>query len=84
MIHLPIVEAHAAPADEKPRQRFWRSLAHLRNDPAFQQIARHEFMPGAADPPGGASRRQFLQLMGASIAMAGLSACRRPVQRIMP
>ncbi len=41
-------------------------------------------MPGASEPPGGATRRQFLQLVGASMAMAGLAACRRPVETTLP
>ena len=81
MIELPIVDARKA---SPPRQRFWRSVAHLEGDPAFQEIAQHEFMPGITEQPGGATRRQFLQLMGASMAMAGLTACRRPVATIMP
>ncbi|MFQ5568820.1 MAG: TAT-variant-translocated molybdopterin oxidoreductase [Rhodothermales bacterium] len=83
MIELPIIDAREADA-ETPKQRFWRSLPHLQQDSEFQAIARHEFMPGATEAPGGASRRQFLQLMGASMALAGLSACRRPVQPILP
>lgn len=81
MIELPIVDAQEA---RQPTQRFWKSLAHLQGDPAFQEIAQHEFMPGVTEQPGGATRRQFLQLMGASMAMAGLAACRRPVENVMP
>ncbi len=84
MIELPIIEAPEAAGASSSQQRFWRSFAHLRKDPAFAEIAQHEFMPGATDPPSGASRRQFLQLLGASMAMAGLSACRRPVETILP
>ena len=40
---------------------------------AFQQKARQEFGDGTSEPPSGASRRQFLQLMGAAMAMAGLA-----------
>ncbi len=89
MIELPILDnaaddaSQTAPA-EAPAQRFWRSPAHLRQDPAFVAQAQHEFMPGASDKPSHASRRQFLQLMGASMAMAGLTACRRPVETILP
>ncbi len=37
-----------------------------------------------AHDPARASRRRFLKLMGASMAMAGLAACRWPQQPIMP
>ncbi|RMF54309.1 MAG: hydrogenase, partial [Bacteroidetes bacterium] len=83
MIELPVIDA-AASHEEKTRPRFWRSFSHLHRDPEFERIAANEFMPGASEPPSGASRRQFLQLMGASIALAGLTGCRRPVQHIMP
>ena len=46
-------------------------------------LARPEFLPGVDEAPGGASRRQFMQLMGASMALTGLSSCRRPVEHIL-
>ena len=81
MIELPVLDAAEA---QPSRPKFWRSVSHLKNDPAFREMAAHEFVPGAADGPGAASRRQFLQLMGASMALAGLTACRRPVEHVMP
>ena len=40
---------------------------------------------GSTDGPAAQSRRQFLQLMGASLALSGLSACtRQPTERIAP
>ncbi|WP_456427901.1 TAT-variant-translocated molybdopterin oxidoreductase [Rhodocaloribacter sp.] len=83
MIELPVIDA-AVPHEQPSRPRFWRSFSHRNGDPEFRKIAAHEFLPGASDAPGGASRRQFLQLMGASMALAGLTACRRPVAHIMP
>jgi molybdopterin-containing oxidoreductase family iron-sulfur binding subunit len=38
----------------------------------------NEFPPGAGEWPAGLSRRRFLELMGASLALAGLGACNRP------
>ena len=88
MIELPILDG-ATPQDGRPRsgrpeQHFWRSPAHRDGDAAFAEQQRGEFAPGADEKPGGASRRQFLQLMGASMALAGLTACRRPVENILP
>src|SRR5688572_26043069 len=40
--------------------------------------------PGAADPPDGVSRRDFFRVMGASMALAGVAACRRPDEKILP
>lgn len=43
-----------------------------------------EFPEGAADIMDGKSRRNFLQLMAASMGLAGLTSCRRPVEKILP
>lgn len=83
MIELPILDASGS-GDEPSPNKFWRSYAHLENDPDFERAAHDEFMPGITEPPTGASRRQFLQLLGASMAAVGLSACRRPVEHIIP
>ncbi|MEZ4702473.1 MAG: TAT-variant-translocated molybdopterin oxidoreductase [Rhodothermales bacterium] len=83
MIELPVIDA-ASSAEGDQKKHFWRSIQHLRQDPHFKRIGQEEFMPGASDAPGGSSRRQFLQLMGASMALAGLSACRRPVELTLP
>ena len=89
MIELPFIqrppENVGSPENpDEPRERFWRSLADLQDDPHLREMQAQEFVPGANDPPRGATRRQFLQLMGASAAMAGLSACRRPSEPVLP
>ncbi len=44
-----------------------------------------EFPPGVHDPVGGLSRRHFLKLLGASLALAGTGACVEPPrERILP
>lgn len=63
---------------------YWRSEAQLSGSPEFDHFTEGEFIPGADDAPSGASRRQFLQVMGASMALAGLTACRKPVENILP
>ena len=83
MIELPIVDADANQQDDQ-KLKYWRSVSDLKQDPEMLHIARPEFMPGVDEPPAGASRRQFLQLMGASMAMAGLVGCRRPVETTLP
>ncbi|MFQ5767147.1 MAG: hypothetical protein ACE5ID_04100 [Acidobacteriota bacterium] len=45
---------------------------------------RDEFKRGAAEPPVLLQRRTMLGLVGASAALAGLSSCRRPVEKIVP
>ena len=79
MIDLPVLKNAETPG---PRERFWRSAADLRGE--LGDLHDGEFMPGAGDRPGSSSRRDFVRIMGASMAMAGLAACRRPVEQVLP
>jgi MoCo/4Fe-4S cofactor protein with predicted Tat translocation signal len=56
-------------------ERFWRSLDELEQSPDFEALLQQEFPRQAAPLGNFVSRRQFLRLMGASMALAGLSAC---------
>jgi len=64
---------------------FWRSLDELAQTPQFEEYLHQEFPSQAsewADPVG---RREFLTLMGASLALAGLVGCTSPPgDRIVP
>src|SRR5579872_3497914 len=65
--------------------RYWRSLEELAGDPSFQEQVKREFPKGASEWLEGFSRRGFLQLMGASLALAGLTSCtRQPIEKIVP
>ncbi len=62
----------------------WRSLEDLAGDPSVRDLVTREF-PAYADEMLAPSRRDFLKLMGASVALAGLTACRRwPEETIVP
>ena len=65
-------------------QTYWRSLNQLAETPEFQQWAEREFPAGASDLLDPKSRRTMLKLMGASFGLAGLTACTRPVEHILP
>jgi MoCo/4Fe-4S cofactor protein with predicted Tat translocation signal len=56
---------------------YWRSLDELQQSPEFEEFLRREFPVGASEYPRGVSRRRWLQLMGASFALAGLTGCHR-------
>src|SRR5438045_5514604 len=44
-----------------------------------------EFPPGASEWPAGVSRREFLRLSSATLALAGLGACtKQPLEKIVP
>ena len=79
-----IIEHPAAPANGRT---YWRSLGEYARTPDFEEWLHREFPAGAAewdnDP---LSRRSFLRLMGASLALAGLglSGCRRPEAHLVP
>ncbi|GBC77394.1 Menaquinone reductase, iron-sulfur cluster-binding subunit [bacterium HR08] len=68
---------------ERRGRVFWRSLEELAEDPAFMAFLKSEFPTPA---PAEVDRRAFLKLMGASLALAGLSsACtRQPLEPIFP
>ncbi len=55
--------------------RYWRSLEEMAGSEAFQELMRGEFPQQADVWPDSLSRRKFLTLMGASLALAGLNGC---------
>jgi MoCo/4Fe-4S cofactor protein with predicted Tat translocation signal len=78
-------------------RRYWKSAEDLADDPEFRSFVHREFPAGASElafapdtdgePGAGESRRGFLKLMGASLALAGaatIPGCRRPDHQIVP
>src|SRR5579885_791926 len=69
-------------------KKYWRSLEELIDEPGFEELLENEFPAGVAElsrAEDGLSRRNFLKLAGASMALAGLSACtRQPAEAIVP
>jgi molybdopterin-containing oxidoreductase family iron-sulfur binding subunit len=63
----------------------WRSLEELAQADSFREVLEREFPEQASvwdDPEG---RRDFLKVMGASLALAGLAGCtRQPEEKIVP
>jgi MoCo/4Fe-4S cofactor protein with predicted Tat translocation signal len=55
-------------------RNYWRSLEELAQTPEFAAIVERE-VPRFGDALGSLDRRRFLQLMAASMALGGLSAC---------
>ena len=64
---------------------FWRTLDELADEPSFRERLYNEFpteVEAISDPT---TRRTFLKLMGASLALAGAGACtRQPLEKIVP
>ncbi|HET6343411.1 MAG TPA: TAT-variant-translocated molybdopterin oxidoreductase, partial [Myxococcota bacterium] len=65
---------------------YWRSLAELADEPEFREKLEREFpsAPLVMGETGSFSRRRFMQLMGASMALASGSACRWEKENILP
>jgi MoCo/4Fe-4S cofactor protein with predicted Tat translocation signal len=57
-------------------QEYWRCLEELADSEELHKFLTQEFPQQAAGWFDGVSRRDFLKLMGASLALAGLNACR--------
>src|SRR3954463_3641531 len=65
--------------------RYWRGLEELSKDPGFDAMLQREFPRQASEWLDPVSRRGFLKLMSASLALAGLSACtKQPEEAIVP
>jgi len=70
-------------------REYWRNLDELAGTPEFRELLDREFPRQAIgwseDESGGEGRRNFLKIMGASLALAGLTACtRQPTEHIAP
>ncbi len=58
------------------KQDYWRSLSELEGSPEFDQFLHREFPQAASEFPEGVSRRRWLKLMSASLALGGVAGCR--------
>ena len=63
---------------------YWRSPGQLENSPESRDFLEREFPKGASELPEGVTRRDMMTLMAASLSLAGLAGCRRPVEHIVP
>ena len=63
---------------------YWRSLAQREDRPESRAFLEREFPEGASELPEGITRRDMMMLLGASLSLAGLAGCRRPVEEIVP
>ncbi|TDI64194.1 MAG: 4Fe-4S dicluster domain-containing protein [Bacteroidetes bacterium] len=73
------------------KKRYWKGLEQLDNDPEFIKYANKEFpeyLPINGNQDGQNSgletRRDFLKMMGFSVAAASLAACEAPIRKAIP
>lgn len=73
---------------KETKKQYWKGLEELTKNPEFEKHADKEFpeyLPISDDTEGsGASRRDFLKLMGFGVAAASLAACETPVRKAIP
>ncbi|MGA9463718.1 MAG: TAT-variant-translocated molybdopterin oxidoreductase [Terracidiphilus sp.] len=66
-------------------KKYWRSIDELANTEEFQAAVEREFPSAAQEWVDPVSRRGFLKLMGASMALAGMAGCtKQPDEPIYP
>src|SRR5687767_5828192 len=81
-----ILGAGSADASSASSQKeYWRSLEELADSPIVEEFVRREFPHAADEWNDPVERRTFLKIMGASLALAGLSGCViQPPENIVP
>ncbi len=66
-------------------RQYWRSLEEVAGTPAFQTYLEKEFPHQAPREYTPLARRDFLRLMGATLALAGVGGCAyQPAEKIVP
>ena len=83
-LKLALAEVREKLANQKGK-KFWRSIDEIADTPEFNEAVRREFPSQASEWIDPVSRRSFLKVMGASMALAGLAGCtKQPDEPIMP
>ncbi len=82
---LELAEVKQKLARAKSGPQYWRCLEELAQTDGFYEMLHREFPRQASVWPEDSSRRDFLKLMSASMALAGLSGCvKMPLEPIVP
>src|SRR5690554_4508346 len=71
-------------SDQTNQTTYWKSLNELAQNEEYQKFEQREFSEDASELTDQVSRRSFLRVMGASVALAGFASCRKPIQKIIP
>ena len=79
---------HKDPPRTTAQPTYWRTLDELSGTTEFQELMQREFaepLENLEEPPNSPGRRRFVQLMGASFALAGVATgCRWEKEKILP
>ena len=76
------VKTNAAALDKENNQEFgyWKSLKDISSEEDYNRFLKQS----EHNIDNSLSRRNFLSLIAASVALAGLEGCKKPVQKIIP
>src|SRR5690606_34340231 len=66
------------------KNMYWTSLDQVNKSVSYEEFLANEFPQGAQELKDPVTRRNFMKIMGASAALAGLTACRMPAEEIVP
>ena len=71
--------------DSMSQNNYWLSLEDYKKDPAFKDKIKDEFLSSPLEKQEiSQSRRDFLQLLGAGLALTSTSCMRRPAEKLVP
>ena len=65
-------------------KEYWRSVEEFVDAPEFEEMVAREYPHEIEKWDDSLSRRNFVKVMGASLALAGLSGCVVPPEKIVP
>ena len=81
-IDLAALRARLAGSDGRT---WWRGLEELADTEEFREVLHREFPEQASELDDPKGRRDFLRLMSASLALAGVAGCtRQPAEKLIP
>ena len=82
---LDMTAVRAKLASSSSGRGYWRSLEELASTDEFEEMLHREFPERASEFADPVSRRNFLKVMGASLAFGGLTNCTiQPEEKIVP
>lgn len=71
--------------EEAKARKFWKEVETLAEAEPYRRFLKNAFRRDGEEARGGISRRDLFRLLGASAAVAGLSACTKlPIEKIYP
>ncbi|HEY0407120.1 MAG TPA: TAT-variant-translocated molybdopterin oxidoreductase, partial [Pyrinomonadaceae bacterium] len=83
--NFALIRERVLATQERGGKDYWRSLEELADTDDFREFVEREYPQHAEEWDDPVGRRTFLKLMGASLALAGLSGCvYQPPEKIVP